>query len=728
LRPDELQARFGPIRPPAALRADPTPQSLSERLLLLGWLLPRPAAPRNPPRYLLPPELRRWLPQPPQFAAHGALPPATPPPVLAVSTALLLACVAEPLPLCADGSLARPALRRLAPLLADVDTEHQAAFVTVTWPLLQQLGLVIIAQRQATLSPAAARFLKRPATERLALLRDAWIGGPDCDAWLRPLLIDRRGIDWPCLRRRLCAWAASLPADQAVEPAASATVLAATHGPLADAQTHGFRRVDRAPWQPRRATAIWQAALAGPLTVLGYVAWNDQGGCARMDAAAILADQPAFWHAGERTIAVPAVVVDGDILTLARFASVCAGDRAGFRFALDRRSLACAERAGYHPQLLRRVLERRLLQVPPALAALLESAAAPPRIEQVLLFSSDSPQVLDRLAQQRSVRRTLAGRLAPGLALVQPERLPALERALLRQGLAPISDRPAPPLPERDLLPGERAALLLACAYYRRYAPDDAPLPPSAILEERLRSGLPPVLREAVGKALEQMAPPAPAQSDMGDGLWFGNACFPVEYGAPATPQQAGFEPGDGVLRPGVEDVLAMPMAGEDRALPPRDSAPWATDAAVSPAYAAQLRHAIARRDVIELKYRDAQGRPSERRVRPLELYRDGPDWYLTAFCLLRRAERSFRLDRIQALEQPGEKISVDKPPDTALSTLNPFNHSTEEEMNAYDEGTETARIAAHYAPARPGAVAGFADRYVRRAGCAGAGGDHHGQ
>ena len=36
----ELAARFGPVRPLAELRADRAPRSISERLLLLGWLLP----------------------------------------------------------------------------------------------------------------------------------------------------------------------------------------------------------------------------------------------------------------------------------------------------------------------------------------------------------------------------------------------------------------------------------------------------------------------------------------------------------------------------------------------------------------------------------------------------------------------------------------------------------------------------------------------------------------
>jgi hypothetical protein len=62
--PDDLVARYGPVRSWTQLAAHLHPQSLSEQLILLGWVLPRPATPCHPMRYVLPPELRRWLPQP----------------------------------------------------------------------------------------------------------------------------------------------------------------------------------------------------------------------------------------------------------------------------------------------------------------------------------------------------------------------------------------------------------------------------------------------------------------------------------------------------------------------------------------------------------------------------------------------------------------------------------------------------------------------------------------
>src|SRR5262245_33447205 len=76
LRPDQLEQRYGAIRSWRQLSADPRPRTLAERLLLLGWLLPRPATSRHPARYLLPPELRRWLPRPLHFIDLGVAPPA----------------------------------------------------------------------------------------------------------------------------------------------------------------------------------------------------------------------------------------------------------------------------------------------------------------------------------------------------------------------------------------------------------------------------------------------------------------------------------------------------------------------------------------------------------------------------------------------------------------------------------------------------------------------------
>src|SRR5690606_20061071 len=112
LRPAEAAHQLGPIRPLAQIAADRRPRSVAERLLLLGWLIPRPARPRNPARLMLPPELRRWLPRPLLLASLGsASTGAAPhPPADGAALALLVAAAAQPLPTRADGRLSRAAL------------------------------------------------------------------------------------------------------------------------------------------------------------------------------------------------------------------------------------------------------------------------------------------------------------------------------------------------------------------------------------------------------------------------------------------------------------------------------------------------------------------------------------------------------------------------------------------------------------------------------------------
>ena len=51
LSPNELAARYGPVRPFSQIAADIAPQSISETLLLHGFLLPRPATNRHPARF-----------------------------------------------------------------------------------------------------------------------------------------------------------------------------------------------------------------------------------------------------------------------------------------------------------------------------------------------------------------------------------------------------------------------------------------------------------------------------------------------------------------------------------------------------------------------------------------------------------------------------------------------------------------------------------------------------
>ncbi len=65
----------------------------------------------------------------------------------------------------------------------------------------------------------------------------------------------------------------------------------------------------------------------------------------------------------------------------------------------------------------------------------------------------------------------------------------------------------------------------------------------------------------------------------------------------------------------------------------------------------ASLRSSVDRHCKVRLDYTRADGAESDRTVRPLGLFYWGATWSLTGWCELRDAFRSFRLDRIRALE-----------------------------------------------------------------------------
>ena len=69
------------------------------------------------------------------------------------------------------------------------------------------------------------------------------------------------------------------------------------------------------------------------------------------------------------------------------------------------------------------------------------------------------------------------------------------------------------------------------------------------------------------------------------------------------------------------------------------------------------LRVATATRHKLRLTYLDAQQRPSQRTVHPLGCFFWGQVWTLAAWCELRQAFRSFRVDRIEALEVLDERF-----------------------------------------------------------------------
>jgi hypothetical protein len=215
-----------------ALQADPRPRTISERLLLLGWLLPRPAvSPRHPARYMLPPELRRWAPRPLAVPSLGAAPPAPAPPALRVVTVLLLTCAERPLAIRADRRLRRTSVRALAARLGLMERDTEVSALPFLMPLLTTLGVLAPRHGRCVLTPAGQRWLTLSPEAQLARLRDAWIAQPSPDAWLSACGVDRRGIDGPALRRRLVAWVDALPPDVRLDPATLTPALTTTLGP-----------------------------------------------------------------------------------------------------------------------------------------------------------------------------------------------------------------------------------------------------------------------------------------------------------------------------------------------------------------------------------------------------------------------------------------------------------------------------------------------------------------
>jgi hypothetical protein len=583
-------ARYGAVRPWRQLARDPQPRSVAERLLLLGWLLPRPAAPGRAPRFALAPEVRRWLPQPLRLADDGPAPPAPLPLAQRAAIALLLVAAAAPLPLRRDGALRRCALRRLQPLLPDAPPPELDQVFRFLLPLLEARGLVQRHGGHCAPALGAAAFLAAPLDDQRARLVEAWLHSAAPDAWLRRLRVASAGLDAPALRRRLVQWAQALPPDRLLAPEATYAALTATFGPLADAHTHGFRVVRRPPWRRRSGARVWQAALRGPLAWLGVVAWHD----GRVVRPTTYASADGAWRYGAPgEVTAPFGALDAAALTLAQGGRWVRGDANGL-------TVQVAGASGVERERVRDLLARRAGDAPDGWGT--PTDGAPPlRLMTGALLLADAPGALERALRGRSVRR-YAQRLAAGVALVRAEHVAAVTRALARQGIAvagpPGGGAPAAggALPAAPLAPGECAALLAACAYARRYAPEGLPLVITETLEARLWRGLTPPLRAAAEAALAGIEAPEGPAAD----------------GGTAT------------------DAAMLPPADQDAAL-------------------RTVQRALTQQRLVTIAYdTGGEGRVTQRTVRPLALERRGGGWLLRAWCLQRRAERTFRLDRVR--------------------------------------------------------------------------------
>ncbi|HWV63319.1 MAG TPA: YafY family protein [Oxalicibacterium sp.] len=82
----------------------------------------------------------------------------------------------------------------------------------------------------------------------------------------------------------------------------------------------------------------------------------------------------------------------------------------------------------------------------------------------------------------------------------------------------------------------------------------------------------------------------------------------------------------------------------------------------IDPAHGERLEHirqAIGHRHKLQLDYVDARQQPTQRTIWPLALYFWGGTWSIAAWCEVRDAFRSFRVDRIRALSTTDHYASI---------------------------------------------------------------------
>jgi predicted DNA-binding transcriptional regulator YafY len=143
----------------------------------------------------------------------------------------------------------------------------------------------------------------------------------------------------------------------------------------------------------------------------------------------------------------------------------------------------------------------------------------------------------------------------------------------------------------------------------------------------------------------------------------------------------------------GMEEAALAALSKLDRVLPPRlrarvDALRTTTvhlstgGVEADPEVLVTAAHACAGQERCRLTYRDRAGRQTERRVEPYRMVSTGRRWYLVARDVDQADEgwRTFRADRIQALEPMGHRFRLVYPPDAAElvsvgTTVAPYRH-----------------------------------------------------
>ena len=345
--------------------------------------------------------------------------------------------------------------------------------------LARALGL--IGPRDGLLRPIsvnARRWLEAPRSEQVRLLAAAWRETLEYnDLAHTPGLIIESAPNDPRLARAVIAGVlAGLPADAWWIVDGVVEEIRASH---TDFQRPGG---DYDSWYIRSAAdgsylggfdhwdavegAMLRFILTGPLHWLGLADRGSHGGRAlgRLNAYGRAFVSEGKWPAQPDPEAAPVLHDDGtlevsrrlsryDRFQIARFTEwLSAGEP--YRYRLSAAGLRRAAIQEIEPRHVRAFLSRALggEALPAAIEALLarweQSAEADVTIEALTVLRTATPQALDRVLEEPTLRRYLGARLGPEAAIVRPGQATALQTALAAFGLlaeviGPESGEPA---------------------------------------------------------------------------------------------------------------------------------------------------------------------------------------------------------------------------------------------------------------------------------------------
>lgn len=122
-----------------------------------------------------------------------------------------------------------------------------------------------------------------------------------------------------------------------------------------------------------------------------------------------------------------------------------------------------------------------------------------------------------------------------------------------------------------------------------------------------------------------------------------------------------------------------------------------AVEASESDQTLALIRESVERGLQLEFGYLNSQGKGERRRVDPLRVESTDADWYLRGWCHLRKALRTFRLDRISDPVLTSEPILHGAADVTLPDTL--FEGSADDLIVTIDVATSAAPLLADYIP-----------------------------